>query len=100
LFLLYHRSNFDDIVGYDKCIFVRLIDYCFTSPSRFFPHLYEEVTITDEGLQNLDLCSALRAFEQEGSLSCHGASVFPASSEGLPYSVASYDTQGEVEDLL
>jgi hypothetical protein len=29
-------------------------------------HLYEEVTITSERLQNLGVCSALRAFEQEG----------------------------------
>jgi hypothetical protein len=37
--------------------------YCFTSRSRIF-HLYGDVTITGEGLQNLGLCSALRAFEQ------------------------------------
>jgi hypothetical protein len=35
------------------------IDYCFT-------YLYEDVTIAGEGLQNLSLCSALRAFEQGG----------------------------------
>ena len=29
-------------------------------------HSYEDVTITGEGLQNLSLCSALRAFEQGG----------------------------------
>jgi hypothetical protein len=28
--------------------------------------LYGDVTITGEGLQNLGLCSALRAFEQGG----------------------------------
>jgi hypothetical protein len=38
-----------------------LIIYC----SRIF-HLHGDVTITGEGLQNLDLCSALRAFEQGG----------------------------------
>jgi hypothetical protein len=37
-----------------------LIDYCFTSRSRIF-HL-----ITGEGLQNVRLCSALRAFDQGG----------------------------------
>jgi hypothetical protein len=42
-----------------------LIIYCFTSRSRIF-HLYEDVTIAGEGLQNLGLCSALRAFEQGG----------------------------------
>jgi hypothetical protein len=29
-------------------------------------HLYGDVTITDEGLQNLGLCSVLMAFEQGG----------------------------------
>jgi hypothetical protein len=39
--------------------------YCFTSRSRI-SRLYGDVTIADEGLQNLSLCSALRAFEQGG----------------------------------
>jgi hypothetical protein len=61
--------------------------------------------ITGEGLQNLGLCSALRAFEQGGifivpHLLWHGASVFPVSSEGPPHLVAFYDTRGDVEDLL
>ena len=43
------------------CLFV----CCFTSRSRIF-HLYGDITITGEGLQNLGLCSALRAFEQGG----------------------------------
>jgi hypothetical protein len=42
-----------------------LFIYCFTSRSRIF-HLYKDVTIAGEGLQNLDLCSALKAFEQGG----------------------------------
>jgi hypothetical protein len=42
-----------------------LIIYGFTSRSRIF-HLYGDVTIAGEGLQNLGLCSALRAFEQGG----------------------------------
>jgi hypothetical protein len=41
-----------------------MIDY-FTSRSRIF-HFYVEVTIAVERLQNLGLCSALRAFEQRG----------------------------------
>jgi hypothetical protein len=41
-----------------------MIIYCFTSRSIIF-HWYGDVTITGEGLQNLGLCSALRAFEQE-----------------------------------
>jgi hypothetical protein len=75
--------------------------YCFTSRSRIF-HLHWDATITGEGQQNLGLCSALSAFafEQGGifkiapHLVWHGASVYPVSTEGLPLSVASYDTQG------
>jgi hypothetical protein len=49
-----------------------LIIYCFTSRSRIF-HLYKDVTITGEGLQNLDLKYARRSrpLSREGSLSCH-----------------------------
>jgi hypothetical protein len=39
--------------------------YWFTSSLRIF-HSYGDVTITGEGLQNLDLRSALRTFEQGG----------------------------------
>jgi hypothetical protein len=42
-----------------------MIFYCFTSRSRIF-HLYQDVIIAGEGLQNLDVCSALRAFELGG----------------------------------
>jgi hypothetical protein len=42
-----------------------MIIYCFTSRSRFI-YWYGDVIITGEGLQNLGLCSALRAFEQRG----------------------------------
>jgi hypothetical protein len=81
-----------------------LIIYCFTFRSRIF-HLYGDVTITGEGLQNLGLCSALRAFEQGGifivpHLLWHGASVFPVSSAGPPHLIASYDSQGDAEDLF
>jgi hypothetical protein len=81
-----------------------LIIYCFMSLSRIF-HLCEDITITDEGLQNLGLCSALRVFEKGGifivpHLLWHGASVFPVSSEEPPHSVASYNTQRDVEDLF
>jgi hypothetical protein len=46
--------------------------------------------IAGEGLQNLGLCSALRAFEQAGifivpHLLRHGTLVFPVSSEGPPH---------------
>ena len=105
-----------------------LIIHCFTSRSRIF-HLYGDVTITGEGLQNLGLCSALRAFEQGGifyratpavtrglgfsglirrtapfsRLLRHtrgcGGSILPRILTG-PQSVAFYDTQGDVEDLF
>jgi hypothetical protein len=42
-----------------------MIIYSFTSRSRIF-HLYGDITITGEGLQNLGLCSALKAFFQGG----------------------------------
>jgi hypothetical protein len=46
-------------------LYDRLIIYSFTSRSRIF-HLYGDVTITGERLQNLGPCSAHRAFEQAG----------------------------------
>jgi hypothetical protein len=33
---------------------------------EFFTYRYGDITIAGEGLQNLGLCSALRAFEQRG----------------------------------
>jgi hypothetical protein len=59
-----------------------MIDYfLFTSSSRFL-HLYGDVIIADEGLQNLGLCSALRAFEQ-GSRDLYRAK--PAVTRGLGF---------------
>jgi hypothetical protein len=50
---------------------VKLIDWfiicCFTSRSSIF-RLYGDVTIAGERLQNLGLCSALKAFAQGGVL--------------------------------
>jgi hypothetical protein len=48
----------------------RLVIYCFTSRWRIF-HLYGDVTIIGERLQRFHLCSALRAFDGEGSSTCH-----------------------------
>jgi hypothetical protein len=64
-----------------------------------------DVTIAGEEPQNLGLCSTFRAFEQGGifimpHLLWHRTLVFMASSEGLPLSLASYDTRGGVEDLF
>jgi hypothetical protein len=100
--------------------------YCFTSRSRIV-HLYGDVTIAGDGQQNLEAYARYSgSLSREGFLSCHisYASVFPVSSEGQPpfnrllqlasgcrgpiltkifmgsHSVASYDTQGGVEDLF
>jgi hypothetical protein len=75
-----------------------LIIYCFTSRSRIF-HLHEDVTITGEGLQNLGLCSALRAFEQGGIFAT------PAVTRDLGYfgiiqSPLTTHKLGDVEDLF
>ena len=84
---------------------VGLIDYLlFYVPPRIF-HSYGDVTNAGEGLQNLGLCSALRAFEQGGiffvpHLLWHGASVFPVSSEWPPHLVAFYDTQWDAGDIF
>jgi hypothetical protein len=80
------------------------IVYCFTSRSRIF-HSFGEVTIAGEGLENVSLCSVLRAFEQGENFIAphplwHGASVFPVSSKEPPYSDSSYDTQWVAEDLF
>jgi hypothetical protein len=68
--------------------------------------------ITGEVLQNVGLCSALRAFEQGGifivqgrifivlHLLWQGTAVFRVLSEGPPHLFASYDTQGDMEDLF
>jgi hypothetical protein len=95
------------------CIFVIislwkdwLIDYLlFYVPLKNISLVYGDVTITGEGLQNLGLCSALRAFEQDGifimpHLLWHRVSVFLVSSEGLPHSIASYGTHGDAENLF
>jgi hypothetical protein len=71
------------------------------SHSRIF-HLCWYITIGGEKLQNSGLCLALWAFEQGGifimpHLLWHGTSVYPVSSKGLAHSVASYDTQGDVD---
>jgi hypothetical protein len=53
------------LINVRQILIDRLIIYGFTSLSRIF-HLYGDVTITGEGLQNLGLCLALRTFEQGG----------------------------------
>jgi hypothetical protein len=89
-----------------KHLCVKNGDWLFTvlRPAQEF-FTYGDVTIAGEGLQNLGLCSALRAFEQGEifivpHLLWHGTSVFPVSSEGPSHSVASYDTHGDAEDLF
>jgi hypothetical protein len=66
-----------------------------------FLHLFGYVTIVGEGLQNLGLYLALRAFEQGGNfIMPHLLCFFPVSSDEPPHSVASYNTQGVVEEGL
>jgi hypothetical protein len=43
-----------------------LIDYLLFYAAQEYISLNGDVTIADEGLQNLGLCTALRAFEQGG----------------------------------
>jgi hypothetical protein len=89
--LSYDQKNIDWLINW-------LIDYCFTSRSRIF-HLYGDVTIASWGLQNIGLCSALRAFEQ-GEICIvphqlwHGTSVFPVSSEVPPLGRLLQHTRG------
>jgi hypothetical protein len=52
-----------------------LIICCFASHPGIF-HLYGDITITGEGLQNLGLCSALRAFDQGGHTCCDTGPLF------------------------
>jgi hypothetical protein len=65
----YSFDEYDDISFLNWCnkyVYVKtfcLFVYGFMSCSRIF-HLYGDDTIACEGLQNLGLCSALRAFEQ------------------------------------
>jgi hypothetical protein len=80
-----------------------LIIYRSMSQSRIFL-LYGEVTIAGKGLQNLGLCSALRAIEQGGifivpHLLWHRASVFPVSHPKDRPIQSPLMTQN-VEDLL
>jgi hypothetical protein len=81
-------SLFSKRAGSLRAVGLDWIVYGFTSHSRIL-HLYGDVTIAGEALQNLGLCSALRAFEQGGifivpHLLSQGTSVFPVSSEGHP----------------
>jgi hypothetical protein len=87
-------------------------------------HLYGDVIITGEGLQNLGAQGLWAGRDlYQANLRWHRASVFPVSSQGPPpfncllrlargcggpiltkilsgpHSIASYDTQGNVEDL-
>jgi hypothetical protein len=56
----------ESLIMFVFCLFI----YCIPFRSRIF-HLYGDVTIAGEGLQNLGLCWAPRVFELGGSLSCH-----------------------------
>jgi hypothetical protein len=92
---------------YGRVLIVRLIDWLFTvlRPAQEYFTYMETSPMPVKGCTNLGLCLALRAFEQGGifivpHLLWHGTSVFPVLYEGLPHSVASYDTRRDVEDLF
>ena len=61
--------------------FVCLFVWDFTSHLRIF-HSYGDVTITGEGLQILTLFWILWSLSSEGSLACHGASVYNGHLRG------------------
>jgi hypothetical protein len=69
------------------------------SRSRIF-HLYEDVTIADEGLQNLDLWSMLKAFLYRATPTVTQDLSFSGLIRKTAHSVASYDTHRDAEDLL
>jgi hypothetical protein len=53
----------------DRFIYLFIINYYFTvlrPTQEFFTYIEIDVTIAGEELQNLGLCSTLRAFEQGG----------------------------------
>jgi hypothetical protein len=78
----------------------RLNDYLlFYVPLKNFPLIYGDIIIFCEGMQTLDLCSALRAFEQEGIFIVSHL-VFPVSTEGLSHLIASFDSQRDAEDFV
>jgi hypothetical protein len=81
-----------------------LLIYGFKSPLIIF-HLYGDVNIAVEEVQNLGLCSALSAFEQGGifivpHLPWQGNSGFSVSSDGLPHLLTFCDTQWDMDDLF
>jgi hypothetical protein len=84
-----------------------LIDWLFTvlRPSQELFTYMETSPLQVKGCKILCLCPVLRAFQQGGivivlHLLRHAASVFQVLSEGPSNLIASYDTWGNVEDLL
>jgi hypothetical protein len=83
------------------CFFV----YWFTSRSRIF-HLYGDIIIAGVWLQNLGLVySVARAFQPWGifitlHMLLYGVYLFPISFVGTPHTVATYDTQRDLKNLL
>jgi hypothetical protein len=92
-----HTCEFDYLTVHKMCRWTVACKAECTFRSRFL--WYGDVTIACAGLQTLDVCSALGAFEQEGIyivlyLLWYGDSVFPVSSEEPSHVIASYDLQG------
>jgi hypothetical protein len=68
-------------------------------------HLYGDVTIAGERLQNLGLCLALGAFEQGGTFIVPhpltwDIGFFRSHPKNGPISDTSYDMHGDAEDLF
>jgi hypothetical protein len=59
------REHPEMLTNYGNRLSLTLSMLIITSRSRIF-HLYGDVAIAGDGLQNLGLCSALRAIEQGG----------------------------------
>jgi hypothetical protein len=105
---IWRTAPFRRLLGHTKgcggCILTRILDWLIIHGFKNFSLIWRRHHCRWRA-KNLGLCSALKAFEQGGifvvpHLLCNGTSVFPVSSEGPPHSVAFYDTQGDVEDLL
>jgi hypothetical protein len=122
-YLIYYRNwqyvfftFFYTIIGKGDFFFICLIVYSRTSnwlinyllfyiQLKNFLLIYEDVTITGEGLSKFRPMLGAQGLWTGRDLYRARPAVtrdlgFTGSSEGPPHSVASYDTQGDVEDLF
>jgi hypothetical protein len=92
---LYHEKKKSLAVAFNSIDWLIIVlrpakDFFFT-----YMYVYRDVTIASEGLQNLGLCSALRAFEQGGIFIVLHVLI----RRTTPFSRL-FDTQGDVKDLF